>query len=156
MTPSEPRLGSGPPRPPWGPVVAYAVKAQVEDTGAATFAFPAQKTMYDGKRIREGDTVFLFASETEGGRGLFAKGVVTAVAAVTKAVGAARQTTRVDVAIRRLAGTDQSCGRRDLRANVCWADGRPETELNFKLYRQATNKIVGITGPTAAYLERFF
>ena len=35
-------------------------------------------------------------------------------------------------------------------------DGRPETELNFKFYRQATNKIVGISDAAAAFLEEFF
>jgi len=37
-----------------------------------------------------------------------------------------------------------------------WADGRPETELNFKFYRQPTNRIVGISDDTAAILEQFF
>jgi hypothetical protein len=35
-------------------------------------------------------------------------------------------------------------------------DGRPETELNFKFYRQATNKIVGISDEAAAFLRGFF
>jgi hypothetical protein len=39
-----------------------------------TFDFPAQKTMYGGKRIAVGDTIFLFASENTGGQGLFARG----------------------------------------------------------------------------------
>jgi hypothetical protein len=47
-------------------------------------------------------------------------------------------------------------GRRELKAFNQWADGRPETELNFKLYRQATNKIVGISHATAAFLGAFF
>ncbi|WP_283843185.1 MULTISPECIES: hypothetical protein [unclassified Bradyrhizobium] len=29
-------------------------------------------------------------------------------------------------------------------------------ELNFKFYRQATNKIVGITDEAASFLDRFF
>jgi hypothetical protein len=37
-----------------------------------------------------------------------------------------------------------------------WKDGRPETELNFRFDRQATNKIVGISEETAAFLDRFF
>jgi hypothetical protein len=37
-----------------------------------------------------------------------------------------------------------------------WKDGRPETELNFKFYRQATNKIVGISDVAAAFLEQHF
>lgn len=32
----------------------------------------------------------------------------------------------------------------------------PEAELDFKLYRQATNKIVGISERTAVFLRAFF
>jgi hypothetical protein len=31
-----------------------------------------------------------------------------------------------------------------------------QTEINFKLYRQATNKIVGISDEAAAFLQGFF
>jgi hypothetical protein len=47
-------------------------------------------------------------------------------------------------------------GRRELKSFTDWRDGRPETELNFKFYRQATNKIVGISDEAAAFLEGFF
>lgn len=47
-------------------------------------------------------------------------------------------------------------GRDQLKRFKDWDDGRPETELNLKFYRQATNKIVGIKDETAAFLERFF
>ena len=57
--------------------MAFAIKAEVCDPRAKTFAFTAQKTMYGGKHIAEGDTVFVFASENEGGQGLIARGVVT-------------------------------------------------------------------------------
>jgi len=56
----------------------------------------------------EGDTIFVFAGENEGGPGLIASGVVTSA------------------------------------------------ELNFKFYRQATNKIVGISDEAAAFLRRYF
>ena len=59
--------------------MAYAIKAAVGDAGAKAFSFRAQKTMYGGKEIAEGDTIYIFASENEGGHGLIAKGVVTAV-----------------------------------------------------------------------------
>ena len=45
----------------------YAVKAEIEDLRAKTFTLPAQKTMYGGKLIAEGDAIFIFASENEGG-----------------------------------------------------------------------------------------
>ena len=46
--------------------MTFAIKAEVCDPRAKTFAFTAQKTMYGGKHIAEGDTVFVFASENEG------------------------------------------------------------------------------------------
>jgi hypothetical protein len=56
--------------------MAFAIKAEVRDPRAKAFAFAAQKTMYGGKHIAKGDTVFVFASENEGGQGLIARGVV--------------------------------------------------------------------------------
>ena len=53
----------------------FAIKSEVSDPWAETFAFGAQKTMYGGKHIAKGDTVFVFASENEGGPGLIASGV---------------------------------------------------------------------------------
>jgi hypothetical protein len=54
--------------------VAFAIKAEVRALLAKTFVFTAQKTMYGGKHIAKGDTVFVFASENEGGQGLIARG----------------------------------------------------------------------------------
>ena len=59
--------------------MAYAIKAEIPDTREETFVFAAQKTMYGGKRIAAGDTIFLFASENEGGHGLVARGIVQAL-----------------------------------------------------------------------------
>ena len=136
--------------------MAFAIKAEVSDPRAKTFAFAAQKTMYGGKHIAEGDTVFVFASENEGGQGLIARGVVTAAEAIAKKRGIARQTPRVSVTIKRTALAKRPLGRRELKPFSDWNDGQPETELNFKFYRQATNKIVGISDEVAAYLGGFF
>ena len=134
----------------------FAIKTEVRDPQGKTFVFNAQKTMYGGKQIATGDTIFVFASENQGGRGLVAKGVVTAADAVPRRRGIARQTPRVNVSIRRMALAKRRLGRRELKAFGDWDDGRPETELNFKLYRQATNKIVGISQDAEAFLRRFF
>jgi len=134
----------------------FVIKAEVSDPVPRTFTFLAQKTMYGGKQIATGDTIFVFASENQGGRGLVAKGVVTAADAVPRRRGIARQTPRVNVSIRRMALAKRRLGRRELKAFVDWDDGRPETELNFKLYRQATNKIIGISPAAEAFLQRFF
>ena len=82
--------------------MAFAIKAEVSDPGAKTFVFAAQKTMYGGKHVAAGDTIFVFASENEGGRGLIARGVVTAAEATPKQRGVARQTPRVSVTIERI------------------------------------------------------
>jgi hypothetical protein len=134
----------------------FAIKADVSDPRAETFAFSAQKTMYGGKHITKGDTIFIFASENEGGPGLIASGVVTLAKATAKKPGIARQTPRVSVTIRRTALAKRRVGRSELKLFSDWNDGRPETELNFKFYRQATNKIVGISDEAAAFLRGFF
>jgi hypothetical protein len=134
----------------------FAIKAEVSEPQAKTFAFAAQKTMYGGKHIAKDDTIFVFASENEGGQGLIATGVVTSAEAVPRKRGIARQTPRVSITIRRTALAKGRLGRSELKLFSNWNDGRPETELNFKFYRQATNKIVGISGGAAAFLRGFF
>src|SRR5437868_3237505 len=133
----------------------FAIKAEVSDPRAETFGFSAQKTMYSGKHIAKGDTIFVFASENEGGPGLIASGVVTSAKAIEKKRGIARQT-RVSITIKRTAPAKRRLGRSELKLFSDWNDGRPGTELNFKFYRQATNKIVGISDKAAALLRRFF
>jgi len=134
---------------------AFVIRAEVGDPSAETFAFTAQKTMYGGKHIAPGDTIFVFASENEGGPGLIASGVVTSAEAVPRKSGVARQTPRVSITVRRTARATRSLGRTELRPFSEWKDGRPETELNFKFYRQATNKIAGISEEAAAFLRGF-
>lgn len=134
----------------------FAIKAEVKNPIAQAFTFNAQKTMYGGKRIAKGDTIFVFASENEGGAGLIARGTVTLAKAIPKKRGIARQTPRVSITIKRTALAKRRLGRSELKLFSDWDDGRPETELNFKFYRQATNKIIGVSDKTAAFLRSFF
>ena len=136
--------------------MAFLIKAEISDPRAESFTFTAQKTMYGGRHIAEGDTVFVFASENEGGQGLIARGVVSSAKPMVKMRGIARQTPRVSVAIRRTALAKRSLGRSELKRFSDWNDGQPQTELNFKFYRQATNKIVGISDQAAEFLGKFF
>lgn len=136
--------------------MTFAIKAEVGDPAAETFAFSAQKTMYGGKHIAEGDTIFIFSSENEGGPGLIASGIVTSAEAIAKKPGIARQTPRVSITIRRTALAKRRLGRSELKLFSDWSDDQPETELNFKFYRQATNKIVGISEAAALFLRGFF
>jgi len=134
----------------------FAIKAEIHDPRAKSFSFIAQKTMYGGKHIAKGDTVFVFASEKEGGQGLIARGVVTSTEAIAKKRGIARQTPRVSLTIRRTALAKRPLGRSELKHFTDWNDGQPGTELNFKFYRQATNKVAGISDEAAAFLNEFF
>ncbi len=134
----------------------FAIKVEVGDPKAEAFMFSEQKTMYGGRHIVTGAPVFVFASENEGGPGLVASGIVTSAEAIPKKLGSPRQTPRVSITIRSTALAKRRLGRRELKLFSDWNDGRPETELNFKLYRQATNKIVGISDAAAAFLRGFF
>ena len=136
--------------------MAFAIKAEIDDPQARAFTFTAQKTMYGGKLVAVGDTIFLFASENEGGHGLIARGVVMSAKAVARKPGIARQTPRVSITVRRTAPAKRPLGRSELKRFSDWEDGRPETELNFKFYRQATNKIVSLSDETATFLGKFF
>lgn len=137
-------------------MTSYAIKAEVCEPRAGALVFPRQKTMYGGKKIAAGDTIFVFASENEGGCGLVAMGIVTDANPTPRLPGTARQTPRVSIKVRRTAQTTRRLGREELKRFRAWSDGRPETELNFKFYRQATNKIVGLTEVAARFLRKFF
>jgi len=135
----------------------YVIKAHVPDVRAKVFVFTAQKTMYGGRHIAPGDTVFVFAGENEGGQGLIARGVVTAAEATAKKRGVERQTPRVSVTVQRdPRSPKRPLGRSDLKPFTDWKDGAPQTELNFKFYRQATNKIACVSDKAAAFLDEFF
>lgn len=133
----------------------FAIKADVRDPQAASFVFNAQKTMYGGKSVAVGDTIFVFASENEGGMGLIARGIVTVCGSVPR-TAAARQTPRVSITVERDRLVRRSLGRSELRPFRGQSDYAPEVELDFKLYRQATNKIVGLSDTTGGFLNGLF
>lgn len=134
----------------------YAIKTEVAEPGALAWAFSAQKTMYGGKRIAVGDVVYVFNSDLEGGAGLVARGRVSSAQAVPRKPELERQTPRVNITVQRTALARRPLGRSELKAFDHWQDGQPQTELNFKLYRQATNKIVGLSDSAAAFLRGYF
>jgi hypothetical protein len=128
-------------------MAGYVVKAPPRPEGADRLAFD-EKTMWRGKDIRAGDEVFLFAAEHHGGRGLYARGVV--IAAVCGAGS------RVALTVTRTATATRPLGRADLRPFRDRADAGPEAELDHKLYRQATNKIAGVSDAALAFLRGCF
>src|SRR5258708_29333578 len=101
----------------------FAIKAEVSNPEAQTFAFTAQKTMYGGKRIAKGNTIFVFANENEGGSGLIASGVVTSAKAVAKKPGIARQTPRVSITVKLIALAKRRLGRSELKSFSDLNDG---------------------------------
>jgi hypothetical protein len=136
--------------------MAFAIKTAIDDPLAVNLVLSSQKTMYGGKSVAKNDIIFVFASENEGGQGLIARGVVVSASAVPRIPGVARQTPRISLRIRCVAFAKRRLGRGELRRYSDWKDGRPETELNFRLYRQATNKVIGISDRTATFLDGFF
>jgi len=138
------------------PMPSYVVKAAIADPRAKTFVFARMRTMYGGKAIAKGDAVFVFASEHDGGAGLIARGIVTAVTAHAKPRGVARWTPRVSITATRTALAKRAFGREQLKPWRGAADGSPQAELDFKFYRQATNKIGGVSDTAAKFLRTCF
>lgn len=162
--------------------MAFVIKAEVRDASAKVFSFKAQKTMYGGKDIAVGDTVYVIASENEGGQGLIAKGIVTAadhsgvvkpefpplrsggsVAAACRwprsGGGGIRYTPRVSIDVKRTAKAKRPLGRDELRPYIgkphIGRDG-PRAELADRLYKQATDKIIAVSDAAAGWLEGWF
>jgi len=136
--------------------MVYVIKAPVHDANADVFTFENVKTMYGGKKIAVGNLVYIIDSENEGGRGLVARGVVEWMEATPLKKNVKRQTPRLSIRVRNTGHAMRSLGRDDLKPFTNWDDGKPQTELNFKFYRQATNKIVGITDAAADFLAAYF
>jgi len=125
----------------------FVVKAALADPAAESFSFD-EKTMYGGKKIQEGDDVYIFASDHKGGKGLCAKGVVTAAKA--------GEGIRMSVKVKRTAKARFPLGREELKSHRENEEESAEAELAWRLYHQATNKISGISELTAAFLDGFF
>lgn len=126
----------------------FVVKAALgSEAGPDLFSF-TEKTMYRGKEIRVDDEIFVFSSDHQGGQGLCARGLVTSV---DHGPGI-----RVSIKVRPVAKARRSLGRRELKPFCDRTDDRPQTEIARKLYRQATNKIAGVSDAAAAFLRTYF
>ncbi len=62
----------------------------------------------------------------------------------------------METSIRVETSSRHKLGREQLHVFTDWEDGKPQTELNFKLYRQATSKVIGISDQASNYLDSFF
>ncbi len=63
---------------------------------------------------------------------------------------------RVNIEVQILALAQRKLGRAELKPFRGLDSDRPETEIDWKLYRQATNKIAGVSDAAAAFLMTFF
>jgi hypothetical protein len=63
---------------------------------------------------------------------------------------------RLRIKVRPVATARRALGRRELKPFRDLDDARPETEIARKLYRQATNKIAGISDEAAKFLSNYF
>lgn len=80
--------------------------------------------MYGGKKIRAGDSIYVFASENEGGAGLIARAVVVSATRTPKRVDVERQTPRVGMSTIAVALFESHFQRRtSLHSSV--ADSQP-------------------------------
>ena len=115
--------------------------------------FPAQKTMYGGRKIAAGDTVFLFVRGRDGAA-LTAKATVLTASADAPLPDVERQTPRVSVTLRIGATPIRALSRSEV-VRLSAADPAVE-ELRFKFFRQATPKIGAVSDALAAFLESRF
>ena len=128
-------------------MASFVVKAAPRPEGTDWLMFD-EKTMWRGKDVRAGDEVFIFAAEHNGGHGLYAGGVVTEA---VRGVGS-----RVSLTVKRTGTATRFLGRGELRPFRDLPDVGSEREIDRKLYRQATNKIAGVSDAAAAFLQGFF
>jgi hypothetical protein len=126
----------------------FVVKAAVEPGAGTEVLTFHEKTMYRGKEVDVGDEAFVFASENQGGHGLYLRGTVTSV---ERGPGV-----RVTIDVRPSATATRPLGRTELRAYRDLDDDQPQSEVARKLYRQATNKVARVSDETAAFLRTYF
>lgn len=115
--------------------------------------FPAQKTMYGGRKIAGGDTVFLFVRGRDGAA-LTAKATVLTASQDPPLPNLARQTPRVSVTLRIEAPPLRALSRTEV-LRLAPTDPAVE-ELRFKFFRQATPKIGAVSDALAAVLAGCF
>lgn len=106
-----------------------------------------ERAMYNGKSISSGDRIFIWTSETSGGRGLIAAGRVTSVTINGSCVAAV---VLVEATVRRQIGLNEISRYRDVE------DGSPESEIARVLYRQAHNKVAALDENSSEFLEAHF
>lgn len=107
-----------------------------------------ERPFYGGRDITAGDRMFVWLSERQGGKGLFARGTVVRVVDPGQRIV-------LDVQIDNCNGS-RRFGVEDIAPYRDREDGSPLAGLAHKLYRHAHNKITTLTTREAAILEEIF
>ncbi|WP_322895654.1 MULTISPECIES: hypothetical protein [unclassified Yoonia] len=107
-----------------------------------------EKPFYGGKNIVVGAELFLWSSETQGGVGLWGRGVVTNVALADPKLSVRTRITHL--ASTANFGLEQIAPHRDSTTND------PVVGLARKLYKHSHNKIAQITDDEAILLQQCF
>jgi len=129
----------------------YVIKtAPMDDSPSSSLRF-CERPMYGGGKIRAGDEVFVWYSETQGGGGLSWSGRVDRVE---------REHRRLCVTASRIKSVTESFGIANLEP-YRWSDegkfvaddGSPLSELCRKLYTHSHNKVAALTTEEARVLD---
>jgi len=128
--------------------MVYVAKSAPAGTDTGDRLTIRERAMYGGDAIRAGDVVFLWASETQGGEGLWARGTVLRRLPD-------RQRVTIETSIdRRRTGEQFSTRHLEPYRNATGTD--PLIGLSRKLYRHAHNKIARLSDDEASLLGRYF
>lgn len=99
--------------------------------------------------LQQGDRVFLWWSEAQGGHGLAGCGECRSVLDLG-------DTLRAEVSVMRLAPNGVGFGRDQLRPHRDQGGTSPEATLSKSLYRHALNKVIQLSAAEEAFLDRLF
>ena len=121
---------------PISPIVGSSVKIE-------------ERPMYGGKEIVSGDPIFIWESETQGGCGLRASGVVLQVVH-------SQQKLRIEVRIDLLLRQDSHFRYDQIKPHRDDTEATPIAGLARKLCRHAHNKIAKLTSSEGELLSRYF
>jgi hypothetical protein len=127
--------------------MSFVIKTELIDLNIGQTVRIEERAMYNGNNVTEGDQVFIWFSETQGGVGLSAVGHVTRVEAIND---------RITVEIQ--IDNDHACpfGNEQIACYRDMEEGSALPGLAKKLYLHSHNKIAALNELEAALLEQYF
>lgn len=108
-----------------------------------------ERPMYGGKEICSANPIFIWESETQGGQGLRAHGVVLQVEHDHPKL-------RIEVRIDQVLPLNSHFSYADIKPFRDYTDDTPIAGLARKLCRHAHNKVAALTIAEGEFLSRYF